>query len=302
MQGELHETELSRRSSRRLLVIINIAVGLIILLFVYGAFLYYDDSIEEATASEGRFIMTEWQLLRELKLDTDRQLLEKDREISELRQRYLQLSQREPAGSALEDLEQQLMIAEQEREAILQQRIDVPAAIPPERDRSTDEPAGIRTEIPRLQLVRDSELNSFTRLLQTRIDTLQAQLDESQLYAEILEDDVRRSLAQISSLEGVIRNVSELRERISLRTEPIAPESLSDAQEESDLDLLETRLLVKALVRQPQFLREYPDLPERLDSYFTFLEESGRAEGQEEGYTEAMHELLIEIDSLLQNN
>jgi len=333
MQITESKKEVNSGKSLFLLILFNSIVGIFIFLTIMVTYHYFQNNLLEATTSEGRFIMTEWEILRELKLVTDRQLIEKDQEISELRRQLIDLSQRNSDGNAMQELQRQLRLAEQEREVIVQQRLLSPTDIQDVPSRTPDpvNPTTLAPIVTNLPSRLDPEQNSLTRLLQSRIDTLESQRSEQLLFASLLENDInslnnrinilqtdigsletRNNLltedinlqtTMIGSLENQIRVLNEHLQSSELQislleknlddvlavVERIQAMSLPNKTDSPSLDLtldlLETRLILRALVRQPEFAQEYPDLPERLEFYFSFLEESGFNQGQNRANT-----------------
>lgn len=108
------------------------------------AFANYRERIRRTELTESRFITLEWNLLRELKSETDRQLHEKDQEILALRLRYLELASTSGAEGDRRTVEVLLRQAEREREMIIQNRL---AAAIPAISRA-GEPAGAPTRPP----------------------------------------------------------------------------------------------------------------------------------------------------------
>lgn len=91
----------ARYSNFRLPLATNIVVLVICLAAILGASRFYENRRIELASHESRFVTAEWQLLAQLKVETDRQLQAKDRQIAALRSRLLALP-REPALSEQE--------------------------------------------------------------------------------------------------------------------------------------------------------------------------------------------------------
>ena len=119
-------------------VIANAALILVAAIVLSAAVVQYRGSVRETTRTETRFVTTEWQLLRELKEETDRLLEEKEREIAVLRRRYLELRGQDGTTSEQELIEAQLREAEGDRDELLSARIDRSMALLFEPDDEAD--------------------------------------------------------------------------------------------------------------------------------------------------------------------
>lgn len=137
-------------------------VLVLVTITIVGAFLaasHYTRRAVQVAQFESRFVTTEWELLAQLKLETDQLLLEKDAEIIAMRERLLRLAS---GGDAAEgevlvdesDPEVQLLMgalerAYAERQAIVARRLTVEttaentAAVPEPSDVGADPPAAV---------------------------------------------------------------------------------------------------------------------------------------------------------------
>jgi hypothetical protein len=112
----------------------NLVVFVICLTAIAATARYYEHRRIEQARHESRFVTAEWQLLAQLKADTDRQLQAKDRQIAELRRRLLdlpndaRLTERQQEQRTL--LQEAIETAYLERQQILTTRLV--ASRPPE--------------------------------------------------------------------------------------------------------------------------------------------------------------------------
>ena len=119
----------ARYSNFRLPVATNIIVFLICLAAILGVSRIYENRRIELARHESRFVTAEWQLLAQLKVDTDRQLQAKDRQIAALRSRLLAFP--DEASLSLREIERRSRLqaaieaAYLERQELLSRRLAV---------------------------------------------------------------------------------------------------------------------------------------------------------------------------------
>lgn len=112
----------------------NLVVVVICLTAIVATARYYENRRIEQARHESRFVTAEWQLLAQLKADTDRQLEAKDRQIAELRRQLLDLP--DEAGSSPQEQDQRSRLQEaietayRERQELLASRLE--ASRPPD--------------------------------------------------------------------------------------------------------------------------------------------------------------------------
>lgn len=259
----------------------------------------YAGRINDSVLRENRFLTTEWQLLKELKDQTDRLLRDKDRLIGELRARYLASLKGNAPLEFLAELERELARAEAERSEILSARLSglpLPAVL-------SDAAGGGSLGSPSPDDVEDPLLEELGRHVARLENELREKALESAEYASELET-VRRENASLRSaaLRAAESAASEVSPAESASSEAEAAEpsleevrtlleneraALASARSPALSDL-KTRVLLRAIVRTPAIRGEYPELPEAVDRYFALYGEAERLEGKREAYAAAL--------------
>ncbi|HUI71369.1 MAG TPA: hypothetical protein VL354_12695 [Spirochaetia bacterium] len=183
----------------------------------------YHAQMAAVSLSENRFITAEWSLLQELKVQTDTKLLEKDQEIADLRRQYLSLSERKASPDVLRGMEIKIEEADRERQEIALAKSVPAVATTPKR-----------TLDARLAPLVDPA--RLPEILSAQIRTLQAQLDERRLYANVLEEQLKNEGRESSSETQGARDQTENQETIQALQKELAAaqedrtESLKKAQ------------------------------------------------------------------------
>lgn len=226
--------------------------------FVWIMHVSAEEQIRTVALRESRFLTTEWQLLKELKAQTDRQLREKEQEIIALRQQYAELKRSGQSSDKLLELEKQLLSAEDERDRIISRRMDNMAAPVPEAVEPRTEQTAPDLPSPNRQLVQ-------------KIENLETQNRELQQEYRDLRD----------TLESALRHIME-KEQLAADSAALRMEDLS------------TQALLRALISSPRVRAQYPDLLQSTDRYLSRLGLQERYSGRREAYTEAKN-LLEEI-------
>lgn len=259
------------------------------------------------TLRDSRFLTTEWRLMRELKERTDRELRDKDQEITDLRLRYLALKGSGSSTELLASIAVEMRRAEAEREAILSARLKAvagpsPATAPVAQGRIPD--------------------TALSELLRSRIVGLEDSLRASRAGEAAIELELARLRATMA-LEAVVPAVQPAP---SPGPGPVlTPASLGtggsgagagaglEAQDRGEADRLikelgaslarerdalgnpdtvlglselKTRALLRAIVRTPAIRSEYPDLLESLDRYLVLAGKEEYLRGRREAYGE----------------
>lgn len=272
------------------------------------------------TLRDNRFLTAEWRLMRELKERTDRELREKDREIAELRLRYLSYLK---SGSSLEllaSIKEEMRRAEAERDSILSARLKA-ATVPPAPGASGSGTAATApaaaapaaTAPPRKEAGAVGGETPLSELLRRRIEDLEISVAASRAKAAAVETELEelrredsrslpplaasperpsRETAQDASVAQPVPSGSGgEQERLAAAVmDELARErgALDDPDGVLSLSDLKTRALLRAIVRTPAIRAEYPDLLESLDRYLSL---SGKAEylrGKSEAFDEVM--------------
>ena len=198
------------------LIIVSIGVGILLV-----ASRGYQVQVRAVVDDESRFVTTEWQVLRELKIQTDRQLLQKDREISELRQRYLLMTRQGGDSEELREIERRLQEAEDERQVILSKSLELTVADEPavgendfedvsgiDAEPEIEERLSFRTIQQDLQqLIQPDEGSSIMQLLQDRIHTLESQLTETRLESNTYRQEIADQGRAMARLEMELARV-----------------------------------------------------------------------------------------------
>jgi len=258
----------ARKSSAVFPVVSNLLLILCTAMLLWLASSIYHERIREVSLNENRFLTTEWHLLQELKEQTDQQLTEKDREIADLRRQYSQLQLHAQSPRELEELQAKLRQAEAERQEIFTQRLEVVPLTAEEESSTTDEPPAKS---------KASQSNTeMTTLLREHIKTLQTQLEESNVHTEVLQKEIntlREANEELEEKYGRVtasnrQQISRLYEQTAgaRRTAEAAIRTLeqriqnSERMKETDIDALNTRSLLRAIISSPAIRSEYPDL------------------------------------------
>lgn len=268
----------AQRNGLLLPLVSNILLLIVVVGVVWWGISIFQSQIRVGTLSESRFVTMEWNLLQQLKAQTDGQLIEKDREIAALRQRYADLLERGGTPADRERLEAEIQGAEEERRSIVQRRMDV-AAVPgltpggPDASREEDS-AGATGTAP----LTDSG-SVLTRLLREQNQTLMTQLQELEdkiTHSQEVAESVRRSVAQLpfSAEQGG-------------QSPPSVVQQQPGDQQQSTTELLRTRTLLRAVVTKPEIRAEHPELLRELERYLQTLESRASIDGQGSAYRNA---------------
>ncbi len=275
-------------------IISNVVLAVATAAVLWWAFTSYQNDITVQTAAGSRYLTMEWNLLQELKSQTDAQLKEKEQEIASLRRQYARLLAQGGTASdesAIRDLERQLAEAEAQRKSLLQDRIEVvnPTLL---QNRETQIPStasgGTTTGIARSSPADTPQRNDspVTTLLRREIDVMEERLSRSeetqrQLIVALEESEARRAALETRINETIARLPSRL------PTDDDAPSETLPAGGETTLNMIATRAVVRAVITSPEIRREYPDLVDRLDEYIATVEVRARQAGRREAYAEA---------------
>lgn len=261
-------------------ILSNLLLLILTLLFLWVAFTYYQDRIQAVTLNKNRYLTAEWQLLGELKAQTDKQLSEKEREIADLQRKYNELRRLNAPDQELEDVRSRLDKAKNERELILSQGVGKLSA-----DEYIDTAA------------LDS---SLTALLEQKVKDLNHELELSEQTVEALKDEQRemktRYNAAVQEYQTEIRKLTAKLEEQKRQQSGVLDvlqrkADMVDRIQTTDLKDINTRVLLKAIVSSPMVRKEYPQLRSELDRYLQVLSNQHHMQGRMEAYQEAV-ELL----------
>jgi hypothetical protein len=263
-----------------------IALNIFLIALTAAALLYSDfhfrKSAQAATLSDNRFLNTDWSLMKTLKEHTDQLLQDKDREISELRQRYLALQRQSSSAELLAAAEAELQRAEAERKAILSARFKTSSASPGQQENVLlPAPAGMSPS-------RVAE-SGVSELLRQQILKLEKEVSSGRQGTEALEQEIgelraRLSASQGGAGQGTYAAPGSVDSVLSLLEQDRA--SLSGEEPAFGLADIKTRSLLRAIVRTPAIRSQYPDLVESLDRYFELYGMAERLKGKREAYDE----------------
>jgi DNA repair exonuclease SbcCD ATPase subunit len=260
---------------------------------VGGMVAWFHVRMAAVSLTENRFITMEWSLLQQLKLQTDTQLLQKDQEIADLRRQYLRLAEANSSPSELKELETRLQEVDDAREKIASQGASS---------------AGGSAATPQIVLPEVSPLvdpAKLPELLMAHINTLQAQLDERRLYAQMLEQQLATSnnvqtpqpaaadaAAEIKRAEELQRKLAEAKTAVAAARSQVekAKQEINVAGTLS-IENLNTWTLLRALVSSPEIRVKYPDLLKSMDQYFQAYGNQQRQKGNLEAYSAALQTL-----------
>jgi hypothetical protein len=244
----------SSRNDYSLLLISNVILAVATVAILWWSADYFRQNTAVQTARASRFLTMEWNLLQELKEQTDKQLMEKDREIAALRQQYNQLIARGGTNADLSVLEEQLAAAEAERDIIVRDRIEI--AQPPSASQAR-RPTG-------------EESSVVAERLQAEVDQLHRELQE-------LRERATDRLAALERYENAVSSSST--------------GSVSTVPELPTMEMINIRNRLRAVLSLPDVRREYPELMTNLDRYMETLESRARQNGEESTLEEASAEI-----------
>ena len=254
--------------------------------------LTYQTQLDSISRQENRFLTIEWELLQELKRQTDIQLLQKDREIADLRRQYRILMAQNASEETLQEMELRISIARTERENIVSR-----------------DPLPETTSLNTYSFIsaRENMINDpvqLTSLLAARIETLTAQLNERQVYARTIQEQlISAGMTQETLIPGEEKAWQE-KERQAAAYEALVSDvekafgsirsSLARrlADEENNtkktVEYLETWVLLRAIATSPAIRSEYPDLAASMNRYLESFAEKERSAGRAEAYRQAL--------------
>ncbi|HUX50387.1 MAG TPA: hypothetical protein VMW73_06285 [Spirochaetia bacterium] len=190
-------------------------------LFIVVASSVFRNQSNRVSLQASRSLTTEWSLLQELKAQTDRQLLAKEREIETLNGSYLRLLHSNASPKQLQILESQLRKAESERDAILANRIDIPSAAASTAPAAVAQPVASQTSAdnsPVIVLLEQtvSQLHAEVAAKDRSIGEMQRELaaraEEAKLKQESSDSALSVERAKVSVLES---RISVLEKRLA---------------------------------------------------------------------------------------
>ena len=271
------------------LLVSNGALVVFAVAFIWFSLAFYREKGSEISFSESYFVTTEWNLMQTLKLNTDRQLMNKEQEILGLRQRYLQLLQNPESSQGAMELRNQLRRAEDERRDILSLRLAPPGqANPADLEAVIAAAPDMSAAAP-----RSPQSSSASMMFQSRIEMLETQLADEKALSSAISD----TLAALSKERELSSRA--FMEELALRDATIArisaagssafdairrdSQNLEARRQAIELDL-NTKVLLRAIASSPEIRARYPDLLASLDRYFDQLALVERLRGRAETY------------------
>ena len=285
---------------------IPLVLNLVLFIVAFTAFALfsrlYQTRMEAISGEENRFVTMEWELLQELKRQTDLKLLEKDREIADLRRQYRQLIQQNASEKTLRELELRITIADSERETII--------ANDPAPGDETSPVASFFTGTGS----SSADPVSLTTLMAARIETLTAQLRERHVYARTLQEQVLSAGMQpetivpgeekewqerdrrLADYEQTLTDAKRLLAATRQRLGEILDENRDTAKK--PVEQLETWILLRAIASSPAIRSEYPDLAGSMNDYLESFAKKERAAARAEAYRESL-EALDHLEDVL---
>lgn len=292
-------------------IVLLVAISLIVLLVSLTA---YKTKIKSVTLNENRFLTTEWHLLQELKVQTDKQLREKDSEIAELQERYRVLKTQNPSSSLLTDVQTALKEAISQRDTLLSTKlVSVPETVIANQVASASQ--SIRKTETDSTVSGDTATSMdtpspLTGIFALRIKELEGQLVESH---KALEASKLASAEQTSSVpKPAPISVSLPPTDLKTTQTPVDAKMIAAASTEAtrkvigileskrkDLEKepapliedIKTRSLLRAIVSTAAVKKEYPTLLESLDRYFEVFKNQARVDGLKDAYNSAIDAL-----------
>jgi len=251
------------------LLVPNILLAVLTAGLLFAAVAYFDTLSRTEIRGDNRFLTMEWQLLQELKAETDRQLSQKDREINDLRARYALLKLQNLSPVELAGLEEEIRKAEAERETLVSKLFSTGAG---STASGTPSSAG---------QPQAGGFDIVSALYRQRIRDLEGLLaakasSSAPVPAPALIAAADTSAADMSSaLRGFLeRKIREL----ELATAP-------------RFEDLKTRTLLRAIASAPAIRADYPDLLEKTDRYLESSAVLEQAKGKKEAFSEVLGEI-----------
>jgi len=251
------------------LLVPNILLAVLTAGLLFAAVAYFDTLSRTEIRGDNRFLTMEWQLLQELKAETDRQLSQKDREIHDLRARYALLKLQNLSPVELADLEEEIRKAEAERETLVSKLFSTGAG---STASGTPSSAG---------QPQAGGFDIVSALYRQRIRDLEGLLaakaaSSAPVPAPALIAAADTSAADTSAaLRGFLeRKIRELEQAPAPRFED-----------------LKTRTLLRAIASAPAIRADYPDLLEKTDRYLESSAVLEQAKGRKEAFSEVLGEI-----------
>lgn len=245
---------------------------------------FFHGRVEKIKLSENRYIRMEWRLLQELKLQSDRQLLEKDIEIAELREKYARAVAGKDSQEALKDLEERLRRAEAAR-------MDLLAASGTLRPGPAAAPSA---SIPLESGAASLPSASMSVLLLARIDEQEGELLQLRSRSADLERDLAALKAGASTTPALKAEEGSAKYAKGLAA---ALENLRALKAESEhsggvgIDDLNAWALLRALANTPSIKEKYPELLPAVEKYVAAYGSRRQGEGRGEAYAESIRVL-----------
>jgi hypothetical protein len=285
----------SRKSWDEITLVSNIALIGITAIFLIISVHVYRTRIETVSLNESRFLTTEWRLLRELRAQTDRQLLEKEQEIADLSERYLKLIRANAAAAEVNRIETRLEQARNEREQILARTENPPTGAEPDRSgwineilptESNERLTGLlRSRIEQLEREREEGIRTIDAL-KAELDAFRSRSGESDRRASEIEAENR------AMIERLADEVRRLEISIAAARETLERKARDDGGTTGPgIEELSVFALVRAIAGSPAVRTEYPDLVPAFDRYLDSYVQRERAAGRREAYADAAETL-----------
>ncbi len=323
----LENGPLQQQTNDMLIPLTNVVLVVCTIALAWIAISLFQKQVDTITLRETRFLTVEWNLLKEFKVQMDKLLLEKDREINTLRQQYRDLKQQGYSGELLKELDILLKKAESDREAILSSRITgVSVSGTVKTLHSKDAAKTTPTQTDTLDaktpaLPPFQEGTTTVELLGQKIQSLELQVKILEALQTENEKKIQESSTKIleatREIERYKAENQTLRATLSAVQSTIpAPPAASASEKPADpgfadetIELLEQKIrdldkkpppkledlralaLVRAILSTPSIRSTYPDLTESFDRSFNSYGHQERIKGQKEAY-QAMLEYL----------
>jgi hypothetical protein len=278
-------------------VISSVVLIVISVIFISWTISFFTSTIKADSLRENHFITMEWNLLKELKLQTDKQLEEKDREITEMRQRYRQLALSKVSPENLRELENRIAALQDERAKLI---VTIG---------KTDAESGIEQNVLSNSLKETDSPIAVTELLLIRIANLEAQLGkQKQSYAALEKElsglDASKSETQAEALSdagtiGLKDKLAKVRgDAVNMLGALRLKKGEIDKSGRMDIDDLNTWTLLRALASSQAIKAEYPDLLPAVEKYFNAYGRKNFFDGQSDAYDKSIKILQTLIDTL----
>jgi len=287
---ELNNKIVPKKRIAPFLLVANIIIVLFSTIFVFFFIKYFNEQINNVKLNENRFITMEWNLLKKLKLQTDYELLQKDREIEALRLEYNRVKSTSQFSETVIELENKLERAESERSALVLQN-------------ASSFISNTTTVSPELNALNSTQsASNLNELFITRIQNLETELANKNEYLDKIDAELKALKAQNSLLSSAKvgenqNNKTDTYAKTAAVGEIKSASTNTDSALKQINTLASTWTLIRAIAGSTEIKNEYPNLLQDIDTYIEKYGQQERLKGKKEAFSQA-----IEIINAQENN